>query len=47
MIIAIVLLAVALIDAIGVAVAAFSTDLQINGVATVKSTVWDIYFDNL
>ena len=47
MIIAIALLVVALIGAIGVAVAAFSTDLQINGVATVKSTVWDIHFDNL
>ncbi len=40
-------LAVALIGAIGVAVAAFSTDLKINGVATVKSTSWDVHFENL
>lgn len=47
MIIAIALLAIALIGSIGVAVAAFSTDLQINGTATVKSTVWDVHFQNL
>jgi hypothetical protein len=40
-------LAVALISAMGVAVAAFSTDLKINGVATVKSTSWDVHFENL
>lgn len=41
------LLAVALVGTIGVAVAAFSRTLQINGTATVKSTVWDIHFENL
>lgn len=46
-IILVVLLAVALIGAIGVAVAAFAQDLKINGTATVKGTSWDIHFDNL
>lgn len=40
-------LAVALIGTIGVAVAAFSTDLYIRGTATVRSTVWDVHFQNL
>lgn len=47
MVVAIVLLAVALIGAIGVAVAAFSTDLYIRGTATLKSTVWNVHFANL
>lgn len=40
-------LAVALIGTVGVAVAAFSTDLYIRGTATVRSTVWDIHFEQL
>lgn len=47
MMIVIALLAVALISSIGVAVAAFSTDLYIRGTATVRSTIWDIHFENL
>lgn len=43
----VVLLTVALIGAIGVGVAAFSTDLYIRGTATVRSTVWDVHFANL
>lgn len=41
------LLAVALVGTIGVAVAAFSRDLKIQGTATVKGTSWDIHFENL
>lgn len=41
------LLAVALVGAIGVAVAAFTQDLKINGTAVVKGTSWDIHFENL
>lgn len=41
------LLAVALVGAIGVAVAAFTQDLKIQGTATVKGTSWDIHFENL
>lgn len=41
------LLAAALVGAIGVAVAAFSQDLKIEGTATVKGTSWDIHFENL
>lgn len=47
MVIAIALLAIALIGSIGVAVAAFSTDLYIRGTATLKSTVWNVHFANL
>lgn len=47
MMVAIAILAVALISSIGVAVAAFSTDLYVRGTATVRSTVWDIHFENL
>ncbi len=43
----VVLLAVALIGTIGVAIAAFSTDLYIRGTATMRSTVWDVHFANL
>lgn len=43
----VVLLAVALVGVIGVAVAAFSTNLYIRGTATVRSTVWDVHFENL
>lgn len=43
----VVLLAVALVGTIGVAVAAFTQDLEIKGTATVKGTSWDIHFDNL
>ena len=41
------LLAVALVSTIGVAVAAFSQNLTIEGTATVKGTSWDIHFENL
>lgn len=41
------LLAVALVGAIGVAVAAFTQDLKVQGTATVKGTSWNIHFDNL
>lgn len=47
MLIAIAALGVALISSIGMAVAAFSDDLYIRGTATVRSTVWDIHFENL
>lgn len=47
MFIAIALLAIALIGSIGVAVAAFSTDLYVRGTATLKSTVWNVHFANL
>lgn len=40
-------LAIMLIGSIGVAVAAFSTDLYIRGTATVRSTVWNVHFANL
>lgn len=43
----VVLLAVALVGTIGVAVAAFTQDLKIQGTATVKGTSWDIHFENL
>ncbi len=43
----VILLAVALVGVIGVAVAAFSTNLYVRGTATVRSTVWDIHFENL
>ncbi len=43
----IIALAVGLVASLGVAVAAFSTDLYIRGTATVRSTVWDIHFENL
>lgn len=46
MIFAIATLGVGLVASIGIAVAAFTTDLQINGEATVRSTVWDIHFAN-
>lgn len=41
------LLSVALIGSIGIAIAAFSTNLQISGDATVNATVWDIHFADL
>lgn len=41
------LLAVALVGAIGVAVAAFTQDLKIEGTAVVKGTSWDVHFENL
>jgi len=41
------LLAVALVGTIGVAVAAFTQDLKIEGIATVKGTSWDVHFENL
>ncbi len=41
------LLAVALISTIGIAVAAVSTNLNIQGTAVVKSTKWDVHFENL
>ncbi len=47
MICAIIALAILLIGSIGVAVAAFSTDLYIRGTATVRSTVWNVHFANL
>lgn len=47
MICAIIALAILLIGSIGVAVAAFSTDLYIRGTATVSSSVWDVHFENL
>lgn len=47
MVCAIIALAILLIGSIGVAVAAFSTDLYIRGTATLTSTVWDIHFENL
>lgn len=47
MICAIIALAILLIGSIGVALAAFSTDLYIRGTATVRSSVWNIHFDNL
>lgn len=47
LIIAIAALAVCLLGSIGVAVAAFSTDLYIRGTATVRSSVWDVHFENL
>ena len=47
MFVTIAILAAVLIGTIGVAVAAFSTDLYIRGTATVRSTVWDIHFANL
>lgn len=47
MIFAIAALAVGLVTSIGVAVAAFSTDLYIRGTATVRSTIWDVHFENL
>lgn len=47
MLIAVSIMAIALISVIGVAVAAFTRKLEINGTATVSSTVWDIHFDKL
>lgn len=47
MICAIIALAILLIGSIGVALAAFSTDLYIRGTATVRSSVWNVHFDNL
>ncbi len=47
MVAAIVALAVLLLGSIGVAAAAFTQDLKINGAATIKATSWDIHFDNL
>lgn len=47
MLLAILALAVLLIGSIGVAVAAFSSDLYIRGTATVSSSVWDVHFENL
>lgn len=44
---AIIALAILLIGSIGVAVAAFSSDLYIRGTATVSSSVWDVHFENL
>lgn len=41
------LLAVALVGTIGVAIAAFSTDMYIRGTASVRSTVWDVHFTDL
>lgn len=41
------IMAVALVSTIGVAVAAFTQDLKIQGTATVKGTSWDIHFENL
>lgn len=41
------LLTVALVGTIGVALAAFATEMNISGTATVKSTAWDIHFENL
>ena len=41
------LLAVALVSTIGIAVAAFSRDLKVQGTAIVKGTSWDIHFENL
>lgn len=41
------LLAVALVGAIGVAVAAFTQDLKVEGTALVKGTNWDVHFENL
>jgi len=41
------LLAVALISTIGIAVAALSQDLKVEGTATVKQLNWDIHFDAL
>lgn len=43
----VVVLCVALVATVGVAVAAFSQDLKINGVATVQHTSWDVHFANL
>lgn len=40
-------LAIALLGTIGVAVAAFSTDLYIRGTATVRPSVWNVHFQNL
>ena len=40
-------LVVIIAGAAGYALAAFSTDLYIRGTATVRSTVWDVHFDNL
>lgn len=40
-------LAVVLLGTIGVAVAAFSTDLYIRGTATVRPSVWNVHFQNL
>lgn len=45
--IAIVVLAVLLVMTIGVAAAAFSSDLYIRGTATISSSVWDVHFENL
>lgn len=47
MVCAIIALAILLIGSIGVAVAAFSTDLYIRGTATVSSSLWDVHFENL
>lgn len=41
------MLAVALVATIGVAAAALSRDLKIDGTATVKGTSWNVHFDNL
>lgn len=41
------ILATVLIGTIGVAVAAFSTDLYIRGTATVRPSVWSVHFQNL
>lgn len=41
------MLAVALLGSVGVAVAAFSQDLNINGTANIKATNWNIHFENL
>lgn len=40
-------LAVVLLGTIGVAVAAFSTDLYVRGTATVRPSVWNVHFQNL
>lgn len=47
MMFAIVALAVALVTSVGVGIAAFSTDMYVRGTATVRSTVWDIHFQDL
>lgn len=41
------LLSVALVGTIGVAVAAFTQNLEVRGTATVKGTSWNIHFENL
>lgn len=41
------ILVIALVGTIGVAIAAFSTELHIHGTATVKASTWDIHFQNL